>query len=119
MMKWIIGFIIQCVVIFGAARLLPGVEIKGFKTAVVVAVLLAIVNLILGNLLHALLWIPNILTLGLLKFLFGWLISWIINAIVIKVVDALVGDFKVNGFGWALIYSAVISIGTTILMKVF
>ena len=105
-MNWIIEFLLYAAAIYGIARVLPGVEMKGYTTAIGVAVLLSVVGFVIGGILHIFALPFKIVTLGLLN----WLFTWIISAIVVKVVDVFVGGFRVNGFITALIFSAVISI---------
>jgi len=90
-----------------AAFLLPGIEIKDFLTAIIVAIVLAILNSVVKPL-FIILTIPvTIFTLGL--FLFA------INAFIILIADYLVGGFQVDGFWWALLFSIVM----TVIMSIF
>jgi putative membrane protein len=57
----------------------------------------------------------NILTLGLLSFF----VKLLVSAVVIKIVDALVGGFKVKGFLAALILAAGIALASTLIDRAF
>jgi putative membrane protein len=102
MIGWIIDLLITALVILGAAYILPGVHIKSFKTAIWVAILIAIVDATVGGILRILAWPFNWLTFGLLYF--------VIYVIAIMLVDKLVSNFKIDGFWWAVIFAVVLSI---------
>jgi len=82
--------------------LLSGVKIKNFLTALGVAVLLGLVNTFLKPVLV-------FLTLPLTIVTFGLFIL-VINALMLMLVDALVDGLKIKHFGWAVLYSLLLSI---------
>ncbi len=82
--------------------LLPGVIVSGFWTAILVAAVLALLNALVKPVL-VILTIPiTIFTLGLFLL--------IINAVVVLMADAFVGDFQVQGLGWAILFSIIVSL---------
>jgi len=87
----------------GIARFLPGVEVKGWKTAVIVAVVFSALNFCLGWVIHAVLFVPALLTLGLLFFF----VPFIVNTTMLWLTDKLIGDFEIKT-GRALLFSAAI-----------
>ena len=88
---------------------LPGVNVDGFLTAIIVAVILGIVNAVLKPLL-ILLTIPiTVLSLGLFIFF--------INALLILLVAKIVPGFTVESFWWALGFSLVLSIVNSFLQS--
>jgi putative membrane protein len=93
--------------VLGIARLLPGVEVKGWRTAIIVAVVFSLLNFFLGWLIHALLVLPVILTLGLLYFF----VPLIVNTVLLWLTDKLIGDFEIKTwralFGSALVITVV------------
>lgn len=84
------------------ANFLPGVAVAGYWTAIIVALVLALLNLIVKPILIFLTLPVTVLTLGLFLF--------VINAIIILLVDAFVGGFQVSGFWIALLFSILLSI---------
>src|SRR6187402_393797 len=79
-----------------AAGLLPGVDIKSFWGALVVAVIVAALNAVIPPLLAALK-LPLTLVLGFLLVL-------IADALILLLADALTdGVIEVDNFGWALL----------------
>jgi putative membrane protein len=88
------------------ARLLPSVRIMRPGTAVVVAVVFSVLNFFLGWFIRALLFVPAILTLGLL-FLF---VPLIVNAILLWLTDRLVASFQIRSMRALFISAAVITL---------
>jgi putative membrane protein len=109
-MRGLIHILISAVAVFAAAYILPGVHVASFWTALVVAVILGVVNLLVKPLIVILTLPVTIVTLGLFLF--------VINAAIILLVAWLVPGFKVDGFWWALIYSVVLSIISGVLHAV-
>jgi putative membrane protein len=101
-MNLIIRLLLNGLAVVLTAYLLPGVSVEDYGTALIVALILAIVNVIVKPIL-VILTIPiTILTLGLFLL--------VINAALILFVDNLVRDFSVDGFWWALLFSLILSI---------
>jgi putative membrane protein len=99
-MRTLAHLLISAVAVFAAARVLPGVRVDSFGTAVVVAVVLGVVNALLKPLLLLLTLPLNILTLGLFTFV-------IIGGLV-ELTAAIVPGFRVASFGWALAFAFVL-----------
>jgi len=108
-MKFVMRVIVTSVVAFGLSYILNGVEILTFWTAIILAIVLAILNAILKPLLILLTFPITIVTFGLFLF--------VINALIILLADYFVDGFKVNGFWWALLFSLLLSIVTSVLYK--
>lgn len=88
--------------IFIIGYLLKGVQIKSFFTALGVAILLALVNTFVKPILL-------FLTLPLTIITFGLFIL-VINALMLMLVDAFVDGMKIKHFGWALLFSFLLSL---------
>jgi putative membrane protein len=101
-MNWIIRFLLNGLAVVLTAYLLPNVEVNGYGTALIVALILSIANVIVKPILVVLTIPITILTLGLFLL--------VINAIIILLVDYLVSGFYVDGFWWALLFSLILSI---------
>jgi len=99
-MKIIVNLVLSTVAVFVTARILPGVTLDGFVTALVVAVVLGAVNAVLRPILIILTLPINILTLGLFTF--------VIIGGMVQLVSRLVPGFHVAGFGWALAFALVL-----------
>ncbi len=101
-MKFIIKVLITAVNAFALAYLLPGIEIKDFLTAILVAFVLALLDAIVKPILILFTLPATIFTLGLFLF--------VINACIILIDDHFVGGFKVDGFWYALLFSICLSL---------
>ncbi len=87
------------------AYILPQVTIKSFGTALWVAVLIAILNVLIGWIFTVIL---NLVTLFLLKSV----VRLIVTAIVIKIADKLVRNFEVKGFWPALVIAVALAVAS-------
>lgn len=101
-MKLLLNILVSSLAVFLAARLLPGVSVDGFGTAIVVAVVLGLVNAVLGPALLMLTLPINILTLGLFTLV-------IIGGLVMLTAE-LVAGFQVASFWSALAFALVLAL---------
>lgn len=99
------------IAIFVVAKLLPGIRIKSFGTAVLVAVVYSVVHFFLYRILTILTFPFILLTFGLFVF--------IINAALLYLTSKLVSDFKLAGFGTTLLASLLISLCSVVLRSIF
>jgi putative membrane protein len=72
------------------ARFLPSVKVKSIGSAIVVAIVFSLLNFFLGWLIQAVLFVPALLTFGLL-FLF---VPFIVNTLLLWLTDKLIGSFR-------------------------
>lgn len=108
-MSYIIILLVLTVSVWLTATLLPGAEIDSFVTAIPVAIVLTVFNALLKPLL-VLLTIPvTIVTFGLFLFVINGLIIWWISG--------LFKGFSIDSFGWAIIFSLLLSIIQSVLNK--
>ena len=105
-MKWIAKLFANALAVIITAYLLPGVSVEDFLTALLVAVVLALLNSFLKPILIILTIPVTILTFGLFLL--------VINAVIILLADDLIDAFHVNSFWWALLFSLVMSFFTSI-----
>jgi len=106
-MKFLMNLLIRGMAVFITAYLLPGVIVANFWTAIMVAVVLGLVNMVIKPILIILTLPITILTLGIFAL--------IINALMILLVSALVPGFTVKSFAWALLFSLVLSLVSSFL----
>jgi len=85
-----------------ASYIIPGVNVKGFFTAMWVALFIGIVNVLVKPFLIFITLPINILTLGLFTF--------VINALLIMLASSVIKGFDVKGFWIAMIFSVVLSV---------
>jgi len=109
-MPFIPKLLITSVAIVLAGYLLPGIHVDSFWTALLVALVLIFLNLFLKPLM-VILTIPfTILTFGLFLL--------VINALIIMIAGSWVRGFVVDGFWWALIFSIILSLISSLLEKI-
>lgn len=101
-MSFIVQLLLSAVLIFFLAWFLPGVEVKSYGAAILVALVLAVLQLFVKPFLVLLTLPITIVTLGLFLL--------VINAILILIIDALVPGFSVASFWNALLFSLLLSI---------
>ena len=88
------------------ARFVPGVRVNSIGTAVIVAVVFSVLNFFLGWLLRAALFVPALLTLGIL-FLF---VPFIVNTVLLWLTDKLIASFEIRSMRSLLVSSAIITV---------
>ena len=88
------------------ARFLPSVRIKSLGSAIVVAIVFSVLNVLLGWFIRVVLFVPALLTLGLL-FLF---VPFIVNAVLLWLTDKLIKSFAIETMGGLLVSAAVITV---------
>lgn len=109
-MRFIINILITAVAVYVLTKLLhPHVTINSMTTAIIFALVLAILNFIVKPLLV-------ILTLPLSIITFG-LFLLVVNVIIIMLADKFVQGIKIDGFLWAFIFSLLLSVITAFLNK--
>ena len=108
-MNFILRILLTALAVVVLAKFLPGVEVAGYVTAIIVAIVLAILNLLVKPILVLFTLPVTILTLGLFLL--------VINAVIILLADAFVSGFEVNGFLIALLFSLLLSIFQSILFS--
>ena len=88
------------------ARVLPSVKVRSAGSALVVAIVFSVLNFFLGWLIRVALFLPAILTLGLLFLV----LPFIVNAILLWLTDKLLRSFEIDTLGGLLLSAAVITI---------
>lgn len=106
-MKLLLKLVLSAVAVLLLAEILPGVQLNNYVSAIIVAVVLALLNTFLKPLLVVLTLPATIMTLGLFLL--------VINAAIIMMADYFIEDFHVDGWLWALIFSFLLSILQSIL----
>jgi putative membrane protein len=102
MAQWILSWILSAISLLIVGRVVPGIQIQGFGTALIAAIVIGLVNATLGLALKILTLPLTILTLGLFLI--------VINAFMLKLAAALVPGFAVRGFLPALFGAILLSL---------
>ncbi|WP_424493136.1 phage holin family protein [Salinimicrobium sp. GXAS 041] len=101
-MIFIFRILLTGILVVLLSKFLPGVVVDGYWTAIIVALVLALLNLIVKPILILFTLPVTIVTLGLFLF--------VINAIIVLLADSFVGGFDVSGFWIALLFSILLSL---------
>ena len=101
------NLLINTISIFAVSYILTGIEVDSFQTALIVAVVMAVLNVTLKPLL-ILITIPiTVITFGLFLL--------VVNVLVLYAAEALINGFHIAGFLWALAFSLLVSFVNSIL----
>lgn len=109
-MKLLLKLFLNAVAVIILANILSGIEVNSYWTAIIVAVVISLLNLIVKPILVILTLPITVITLGLFLL--------IVNAIIILLADGLIGGFEVQNFWWAILFSILLSILQSILHTV-
>ncbi|WP_084166160.1 phage holin family protein [Anditalea andensis] len=105
------GILLQLVVaalaVLITAFLLPGVAVDGYLTALVVAAMIALLNITVKPILIFLTIPITVITLGLFLL--------VINGLIILIAAEVIPGFAVSGFWWALLFSFILSLINSLL----
>ena len=102
MIHHLIHLLVTAVAVLIAARVVPGIRVKSFGSAVVFAFVLAVLNVILGKVLIVLALPFVLLTLGLFLIVINGFLFWL--------ADKVVEGVEIDGFGSAMLGSLVTSV---------
>ena len=98
----LIRIILTAVAVYLLPHVLSGVKVDKFETAIIVAVVLALLQFIVKPILVFLTLPITIITLGLFLFF--------VNAIIILIAAYFVEGFIVDNIWWALLFSILLSV---------
>lgn len=105
----IIRLLVTAAIAFILAQVLPGVHVDSYGTAIWFAVVLALLNVFLKPLFI-------IFTLPLTLLTFG-LFLFVINAIIVLIASDWVKGFKIDSFGWGLLFSLLLTLITSLVFR--
>jgi len=100
-MKLILRILLSALAVVILAKILPGIGVDSYTTAIIVAIVLSLLNFIVKPILVLLTLPVTILTFGLFLL--------IINALIILIADSLIDGFQVQSIWWALLFSLLLS----------
>ena len=106
-MNLLFRIILTAIAAFIAAKFIPGITVADAKTAILVALVLALLNTFLKPVLVALTIPVTIITLGLFLL--------VINILIVFLAAKIVPGFAVHGWMAALLFSLVVALITYLL----
>ncbi len=109
-MKTILRILLSAIAVIVLAKILPGVGVDNYTTAIIVAVVLSLLNFFIKPLLVILTLPVTIITLGLFLL--------IVNACIILLADYFIDGFWVDNLLWAIVFSLLLSFLQSILFSI-
>jgi putative membrane protein len=101
-MKLLLGWAINAVALLLLPYIVPAVQVKGFGTALVVALVIGLLNTFIRPVLFILTLPITVLTLGLFTLVLNGLMFWLASR--------FIEGFGVAGFWWAVLAALIYSI---------
>jgi len=108
-MNFLLKIVVIAAISFGLAHVLNGVHVNDFWTALVFAVVLAVLNVFAKPLLILLTLPVTLITLGLFLF--------VINALIVLLASKFVHGFRIDNFWWGLLFSFLLSLIMSVVDK--
>ncbi len=105
-MTLLLSWLILALSVWITAYVLPGVRVKSFGGALLVAAIFGVLNALLGWLFFT---VFTIATLGI-ALLLAFITRWIIDAILLSITASLTKAIEIDGFRWALIAALMMSV---------
>ncbi len=102
-MKIILRLIITALAVLLASRIVPGIYVASFGTAILVAIVLAVLNVTLGFIIKVITFPLTIVTFGFFLLVVNALVFWMAS---------FVKGFNVSGFGSAFLGALIVTIIT-------
>jgi putative membrane protein len=107
--KFFVRMIATSLAILFAGWILPGVHVDDTLTAIITALLLGLLNNFVKPILVFITIPITIITLGFFLM--------VINVIIVRILDAMVAGFTVNGWLTALLFSFIVSIVSAVITQ--
>jgi putative membrane protein len=107
-MRLLLNWLLSALALFLVSWLVPGFHVQDFKSALIAALVIGLINATLGLLLKLITLPLTIVTLGVF-----W---WVVNALMLMLASSLLSPgFRVDGFLWAFLGAIVLSLVNVIL----
>ena len=108
-MKLLLRILIIAAVSYGLSQVLSGIHVDKFTTALIFAMVLAVLNFFVKPLMILLTLPVTIITFGLFLF--------VINAVIVLLASRFVKGFEIDNFWWSLGFSLILTLVITVLDK--
>lgn len=107
----VVNILVLGVAVFLVSQFLPGIRVKNFYTAILVAIVYSLINFFTG-------WLLILLTLPFMIITFG-LFKLVINAFMLWLTDKLMKDFEIKGLLTTFMAAFFITLVDSIIKWVF
>lgn len=102
-MAWIVSFLLKALVVLGISKVVPGMKVRGFGTALAVALVYAFLSV-------ALKWLLVLLSLPMIILTFG-LFLFVVNAFLLWITDKLIEGVELTSKTSLLIAAVLMTLG--------
>jgi putative membrane protein len=102
----VLHLIVLALTVLALSWVVPGFHIRLAGTAIAVAIVFSVLNFFIGWFIRGVLFVPAILTLGLLFAL----VPFIVNTVLLWLTDKLMGSFEIESTAGLLVSAAVITL---------
>lgn len=97
----ILNLLITALVVFLCAKFMPGVTVKNFWWAIVVAIVLALLNVCVS-------WLMSLLSISSIgEGIIGFVVGLLIDTGLLILADKLLDNFSIQNWKWAMAVAAV------------
>jgi putative membrane protein len=110
LVHWIVNWLLGALALWLVAQIIPGIQIRSFRAALLATIVIAVVNITIGPILRFIAWPLTVLTLGLFR--------WVLNAFLLKLASMFTPGFRIVGFLNALLGSLVLTVLDIVLHRV-
>jgi len=108
-MNLLLRILITALIAYGLAHFLKGIQVDTYWTAVVFALILAVLNVLIKPIMVLLTFPLTVITLGLFLF--------VINTLVVLLASRFVRGFSIDNFWWGLVFAFLLSLITSVIFK--
>jgi len=110
-MTIILSLLLKSFAVFVVAKILPGIHIKNFGTAILVAFIYSVINFLLGKILFFFAFPVIFITFGLFIF--------IIDAFLLWITDKMIEGFEIDSFVTTILAAFLIMVSDRLFNWVF
>ena len=108
-MKFLLEVLLSAIAVIILGKLIPGIQVDSFSTAIWLAVILSILFAILKPIMVVLTFPVTIVTFGLFLL--------VINGLIVLLAEKMIGGFSVSSIWTAILFSILLSFFESILYK--
>lgn len=102
-MNLILHLLLDAAVIFGLAYFMPQIDVKNFGTCILIAVLLGLLNFVVG-------WVIRFPLNLVTFFLLTGIVRIVVTAVLLKLIDKFLDSFTIVGFWPALVIAVAVAV---------
>jgi putative membrane protein len=110
LVHWIVNWLLGALALWLVARIVPGIQVRDFGTAMLATLVIALVDVTIGPILRFIAFPITFLTLGLFRL--------VLNALLLKLASMFTPGFRIDGFLNALLGSLVLTVLDIVLRRV-